>query len=356
MARSFVPLTAMRPGFLEHLFKEAKIIFLCPGDVLFQRGDQTARHFYLLSGQLENIFASGHSELIRAFEAVNPITEELPRPCTSVATTDATIISFDSDRLDCILSWSQIAEYLRGVLCAKRDLDEDIEWIETVLSSNLFYKVPPVNAERIISNTQPVVVGAGEVIIREGEIGDCCYFIKDGTAEVTRKEHDNTTLKLAQIGPGRCFGEDALVYETLRNATVTMTTDGVLMKLSKSDFKHLLTEPAIEEITEQGMSDVLEPIVMIDVRTQQEYEKGHLALAVNIPLHLLSVKQRLLREHIPYVLYCDTGRRSKAAAFLLAKQGYNTVALKGGLVGAQMQYQVVTDFSYVLRNGQVAKA
>lgn len=356
VAQTFVPLCALKRGFLEYLFRHSKIDLLCAGDVLFKRGDTSAKHYYLLSGQLKNQYASGHLEVVRAADGgIYPIAEELPRPFTCIAKTDSTIIELDSDELDRILSWSQISDYVLSILSTERDFDEDIDWIKTVLNSNLFYKVPPVNAERILSNMEAVEVDAGDVIIREGEIGDCCYFIKEGEASVMQMDTGSSPLVIAEIGPGRCFGEDALVYETVRNATVKMNSYGVLMKLRKEDFKILLKEPDIEEVTEQDMSTFIEPPVLIDVRTEEEYEKGHLALAVNIPLHLLGVKQRLLRSYIPYVLYCDTGRRSKAAAYLLGKQGYNTVALKGGIVGANMQYQLLTDFSYVLKDGQVVR-
>ena len=357
VAHSFVPLCAMKLGFLEYLLKRSRVELYCAGEVLFNRGDETATHFYLLSGQIKNLYASGHLDLVRAGDGSDyPLADELPRQCTAVAKTDATVLEIDSDELDRILSWSQISEYVMSTVSRQRDFDEDIEWIKTVLDSNLFYKVPPVNAERVISKMQSIEVFEGDVILREGEIGDCCYFIKEGVAEVSKKADANVLLPIAEIGVGRCFGEDALVYETLRNATVTMKSYGVLMKLSKEDFKLLLAEPAIEEVNEQGISAFMDPPVFIDVRSQEEYEKGHLSMAVNVPLNLLGLKQRLLREHIPYVLYCDTGRRSKAAAYLLGKQGFNAVALKGGVVGSRMQYQLVTDFSYLLKDGQVVRA
>ncbi len=356
IAQTLVPLSSMKRGFLEYLLKNAKMQFLCAGDTLFKKGDVERKHFYLLSGHLKTKYASGYIELIRAGDGdANPIGEELPRQSTCVAKTDATVLEIDSAELDRILSWSQISEYLLSILSVQRDFDEDMDWIGTVLNSNLFYKVPPINAQKILAKMTPVEVEAGEVIIREGEIGDCCYFIKEGDAEVTHNDTDDDTIVIADIGPGRCFGEDALVYETVRNATVTMKSYGVLMRLNLNDFKTLLQEPKIEEITEEDMARFSDMPVLIDVRTQEEYESGHLSMAVNIPLHLLGLKQRLLRPSTTYVVYCDTGRRSKAAAFLLAEQGFQAVTLRDGIVGAGMQYQLVNDFNYVLADGQVVR-
>lgn len=353
VAQAFSPLSALRSNYLSELLSRSQIEYLCAGQALFERGVYDRYHFYLISGQVRLEHASGYVEAVRAGEQVGPIANELPRPCRAIAVEDCTLLRVDSERLDLTLSWSEIAEYLLTELSHKRDLDEDMDWIVTVLNSNLFFKVPPVNADRILSRMIPQVVMAGEAIVRQGEIGSCCYFIKEGTARVTRHEAGGANCHLADIGVGRCFGEDALVYETLRNATVTMSSDGVLMRLEKEDFKLLLVEPEVEEVSEAEVDGLLQPPVFIDVRTEREYEQGHLALAINIPLGLLSLKKRLLRPDTPYIFYCDTGRRSRAAAFLLGKQGLNTFSLRGGLLGAGMQYQLVTDAGYILRNGEV---
>lgn len=355
VAQAFVPLCILKRSYLEYLLQQASVDYVCAGQRLFEQGTCDYRHQYLLNGRICLSYASGYTESISAKDAIFPLANEMPRPCDGVAETDCTVLRLDSDRLDRILSWSQIADYLLSELSIERDLDEDIAWIKTVLNSNLFYKVPPVNAERILDRMVPQVVMEGEVIVRQGEIGNCCYFLKEGTARVTRRDETGSVQHLADIGVGRCFGEDALVYETLRNANVTMTNDGVLMRLSKEDFKLLLLEPQVEEVAEEDFASMTEPPVYVDVRSQSEYDQGHLVLAANIPLNLLSLKKRLLRPDVPYVFYCDTGRRSRAAAYLLGKLGFNTFALRGGLVGAGMQYQLTSDTSYLLRDGKVAK-
>lgn len=355
LAQAFVPLCALKPSYLHFLLQQASVDYFYAGQKLFDGGVCDYRHIYLLHGRVRLIFSSGYEELVSAGESLYALANEMPRPCEGVADTDCTLLRVDSDRLDRILSWCQISDYLLAELSIERDLDEDMDWIRTVLNSNLFYKVPPVNAERILDRMVPEVVLAGDVVVRQGEIGNCCYFIKEGAARVTRRDDKGGLMHLADIGVGRCFGEDALVYETLRNATVTMAEDGVLMRLGKEDFKILLVEPEVEEVSEEEAQTLGEQPVYIDVRTQEEYDEGHLVLAANVPLNLLSLKKRLLRSDVPYVFYCDTGRRSRAAAYLLGKQGYNTLALKGGLVGAGMQYQLVRGVSYMLKDGRVLK-
>lgn len=356
IAEAFVPLCSLKPNYLQFLLENASLDYLCAGQRVFDRGVCDFRHMYLLHGSVRLKFASGYEESLGARDNLYPLANEMPRPCECIAETDCTLLTIESERLDRILSWSQIAQYMLSELSSKRDLDEDIAWIKTVVDSNLFYKVPPVNAECILDRLSSMTVIAGEVVIRQGEIGSCCYFIKEGNAEVTRHDDFGSSYHLADIGVGRCFGEDALVYETVRNATVRMTTDGVIMRLEKSDFKMLLLEPKVAEISEDECHQLQEIPVFIDVRTQEEYEEGHLSLAANIPLNILSLKKRMLLRGVPYVFYCDSGRRSRAAAYLLAKQGYHAFALRGGLVGASMQYQLIRDSNYMLKEGRVVRS
>lgn len=354
-AETFVPLSSLKSNYLDHLLTEhACVEHLFPGQVIFERGDSDCRHVYLLSGRIVLEYASGLKKSLDAIGSLFPIVNEMPRPCRAYAESDCTVIFIDSDRLDRILSWSQIAQYLLSEFSLKREFDEDLPWIQTILNSNLFYKVPPVNAEQIVGRMTVQEVVKGEVILRQGELGDCCYFIKEGQASVYRQE-GRKPLHLADIQTGRCFGEDALVNETARNATVKMESDGVLMRLSKKDFQLLLLEPKIDEYSE-GDQQFDQPPVFIDVRTHEEYEQGHLTMAINLPLAFLSVEKRMLDMSVPYVVYCDTGRRSRSAAYLLARLGFTVSSLAGGLLGAGMQYQLVQDFSYLLKGGKVVRA
>jgi rhodanese-related sulfurtransferase len=268
--------------------------------------------------------------------------------------TDCSVLRIDSERLDQMLTWSAVADYLQLNIARQRDLDEDVDWMMTVLKSNLFFKVPPLNVEEIFARLEPQVVYADEVIIREGEVGEHCYFIKEGRAEVSRRQNDRQEY-LADIYVGRCFGEDALVNDAPRNATVRMRTDGVLMRLAKQDFYRLLKAPQVAQVAlEQLLSSIAEGAVLVDVRSEEEYAEQHLARAVNIPLSLLAIKMRMLRDNMSYIFYCDTGRRSQAAAHLMARQGFKALALADCVDlfrDARWRELLAERGNYVLREG-----
>ncbi len=132
-----------------------------------------------------------------------------------------------------------------------------------------------------------------------------------------------------------------------------MVTDGVLMRLEKSDFMVLFNEPAVDDVSFDEIRGMIEDPIFVDIRTEEEYSGGHLAYSANLPLSLLSIKKRLLEPEIPYIFYCDTGRRSRAAAYLLGKQGYNVMSLQDGIVGQGLSDRLVMNENYILRKGKL---
>ena len=327
LTRTLVPLKDMSEAHLLDLLHNSSVEMTFVGQTLFSIDTFDGDHLYLLHGDVTLTDSEGRHRRVKGRSTLMPLGAYQPRRETAIADSDGSVLRIDSERLDKLLTWSQVSDYLQLNMSRQRDLDEDMEWMMTVLRSNLFFKVPPINVEQIFSRLEPHVVYAGDTILRQGELGDYAYFIKEGQAEVTRREAE-LSQHLATISTGRCFGEDALVNDAPRNATIKMLTDGVLMRLSKHDFYRLLREPEVDSLSLSAMAEAVQAgAVCVDMRSEEEYTEGHLAGAVNIPLGLLAIKSRLLHEQVPYICYCNTGRRSRAAAHLLKQQGYNAVAL-----------------------------
>jgi CRP-like cAMP-binding protein len=358
LTRTLVPLKDMSEAHLLELLSNSDSEVICAGQTIFTRGSYDAHHVYLLHGDVSLVDENNVATLIKGRSTLLPIAHHQPRLVTAVAESDCSILRLDSERLDKLLAWSQVADYLQLNISRQRDLDEDIDWMMTVLKSNLFFKVPPINVEEIFSRLTPQVVYAGDVVIRQGELGDKCYFIKEGEADVWR-HNESGRQHLAIIGVGRCFGEDALVNEAARNASVVMTTDGVLMSLNKQDFFRLLKEPQVPSVSlESYVERIAVGAVGVDVRSEEEYSTLHLDSAVNVPLNLLGIKSRMLDKNRTYIFYCNTGRRSRAAAHLLSRQGFQAYALDDCIsLFAQPRWQTLLDTTsnFVLRDGVAQK-
>lgn len=335
--RSFSPLDGLKAENLNALARKASLRELQLDRTLFKEGDNDKRTIYLVSGVIELLQKGETVAVIRAGtpEARNPLAPIMPRRYTAVVASDRIeYLSIDSDLLDVMLTWDQTGSYEVGELDgAPQANDAADDWMTTLLQTKAFHKVPPANIQAIFMRLQRVDFRAGQTVIKQGDEGDYFYVIVKGKCQVTRETPLNKDgIKLAELSMGDTFGEEALISEAKRNANITMLTDGTLMRLGKEDFKELLNEPMIEYVDQyQAEKLVTGGAKWLDVRLPSEFEGQHLDAAMNIPLYFIRIKLKTLDRNAHYVVYCDTGRRSSAAAYILSERGFHTYVLRGGL-------------------------
>ncbi len=298
---------------------------------------------YLVRGELALAYVQGSSEVIvgSSVEARYPLGKH--RVFVSAkAVTDVQLIRIDDDLLDVMLTWDQVAAH-KQVGAPQPPAERASDAASAGVMSGLFginnlrfgafSRLPPAHIDELLRRFERIEAKKGEVIIREGAQGDYYYLIESGRCQVERMV-GGVNLTLAELKSGDTFGEEALVSEAKRNATVTMKTDGALLRLSKQDFNALLREPLLHRINmEQAKQKVLGGAEWIDVRYMSEYQYDKLPGAINIPLSEIRNVFGALDMDKEYIVYCQSGRRSSAAAFLLAQRGYGVYLLDGGLWG-----------------------
>jgi rhodanese-related sulfurtransferase len=266
-------------------------------------------------------------------EALMPIVRGSQVPLGAKAITDVVLLWFDANALDILVTWDQAAHPL--ALRANGDVSDwrSMSGIFDArrLTLGVFANLPAANIESLLTCFKRQAVKRGEVIVRQGEPGDYYYVIERGRALVTR-EVGGARVDLAELDVGDAFGEEALIAETVRNASVTMLTDGELLRLDNADFVRLLREPLLQRIdAREAERRVAAGAVWLDVRFPAEYRDDGLPGALNIPLNELRDALANLPTDKEYVAYCQTGRRSSAAAFLLSQRGFHASLLDGGL-------------------------
>ncbi|MGI9331158.1 MAG: cyclic nucleotide-binding domain-containing protein [Gammaproteobacteria bacterium] len=339
----FSPLDGLKRENIAALSKKTTVRQLASGQPLFKHGDSDKRTFYLLSGAVELSSSEGATQVISAGseEARNPIAPMLPRRFDAKAVDEVEYISVDSDLLDVMLTWDQTGDYQVDELTMSQEANPD-DWMTVLLQTKAFHRVPPANLQAIFMRLQRMNCKAGDIVIKQGEEGDYFYVIINGSCAVTRETPLNKDgIKLAELGVGETFGEEALIAENRRNATITALTDATVMRLAKEDFQSLLTEPTLEWVNlESAKQVVAEGGRWLDVRLPSEYEAYHETDAINIPLYFIRLKLGALDPDVTYVMCCDTGRRSSAAAFILNERGFKTRVLKGGLTMSGLDAQV----------------
>ena len=295
---------------------------------------------YLMRGELALAYGRSRSEVIvgGGAEARHPLGKRRTFK-SAKAVTDVELVRIDDDLLDIMLTWDQAAASASAGRPAGRPADA-AHWrvISGLFGINnlrfgAFSQLPPAHIDELMRRFERVEVKAGDVIIREGSEGDYYYVVETGRCQVERMV-GGVSMTLAEFKSGDAFGEEALVAEAKRNATVTMKTDGILLRLAKLDFNELLREPLLHRIgMEQAKQKVLEGAQWIDVRYPSECQYDRLSGARNIPLSEIRNAFGVLDKGEEYVVYCQSGRRSSAAAFLLAQRGFRVFVLEGGLWG-----------------------
>lgn len=327
--RGLVPLNALTERQWRELRPQLVPQPLLAGQMLFRRGDHARLAYYLLSGALELRDASGGATLLEAGSeaSCHPLSPSLPRLHDALAVRDSSLLAIDSATLERQLTWGSTHQDL--LLELGREGDSD--WLEALLASPLLVRVPPANVRSMLQRLHRVALPAGSQVLREGETGDCCYFLQSGRAEVIRGAGSQQQL-LAELEVGACFGEEALLGDCPRNATVTLLEDSVLQRLDREDFIDLLKAPVVDQVSLGEAARLLGGGGQwLDVRLQDEYERAHAPQALNMPLHLLRLKARLLDGEGTYLCYCDSGKRSASAVFMLSQLGYRAYALRDGL-------------------------
>ena len=351
LLRSLVLPGALNPDNFQELASHAIVEELAPGKTLFKAGEIDRKTIYLLEGEVILSADNGRDTVIGSGTDVakHPLANQQPRQRTATAKTSCKFVRFDSDMLDIVLTWDQLTvsgimvNELHKIKTAERrvtgePLTGKEDWMTRILQSKAFLQVPPANIHAMFMRMQEVPARAGEMIIKQNDEGDYYYIIKSGKCKVTRTSKTGAQLTLAQLSEGDAFGEEALLSEDKRNANVIMVTDGFLMRLSKADFNELLKEPVLNwVIKSEADAMIKDGAAWLDVRLESEHKNSAIEGSMNLPLFMLRLKAGGLDSSRKYIVYCDTGRRSSAAAFLLNQRGLQAYVLKGGLVARSDQ-------------------
>jgi len=334
LLRELSPLDGLKRDNLAALARKVQIREMSPGQILFKEGDTEKRTLYILSGVLELVDQDKNVSTVEggSEKARNPVAPVYPRRMTARARDRVQFISIDSDLLDVMLTWDQTGTYEVSELAGKSDQSSE-DWMTMLLQTKAFHKIPPANIQAIFMRMQQINYQSGDVILKQGAEGDYFYVLIRGTALVTRETPlSKEGIKLAALQIGDTFGEEALISDAKRNATVTMQSDGAVMRLGKDDFNKLLNEPMLDWVTTAEAEEIIRTGGQwLDVRLPSEYENKHLDGAINIPLYFIRLKISTLDKSKKYVLCCDTGRRSSAGAYILSERGYHAYVLRGGI-------------------------
>ena len=253
------PISSMSESRLRELADLCYIEVVPQGVDPFRTRGVAGQSVYIVSGKLELIRPDGFSILLlggsdESSRAIGKGGSEFVR---ANSLTDISLVRIDDDLLDIMVTWDQLAAIdTSGNGDGQTNSAPSISnW--SILSgmfslSNLKYgafaQLPSAHIEELLKRFKRFETRTGETIIKEGDEGDYYYVVESGRCRVERMI-GGVSMLLAELKSGDAFGEEALVSEAKRNATVTMKTDGVLLRFDKKDFIELLREPLLLRIS-----------------------------------------------------------------------------------------------------------
>jgi len=312
--------------------RDAAVVSAEEGQVLCMEGAQASRLLFLLSGDALLSPRSGTAQIVRAgsARATLPLADDKPSSFTITARTSCTLLEVDARSLR---SSPAAPPPTSGYELEEIEIDDGRTWLCLLLRAKAFRRIPAHNIQAFINSSTEIAVRAGDYVVRQGEPATHYYLIKAGQFKVMRQNPESgDETELAVLSEGSAFGEDALISHGRRGASVIAMDDGIVIRLSKQDFTSLVVNPVLRPISPQeAMNRSAQGAALIDVRSPDHHRNNGLPSSINIPMtELRSYASRLDRRR-EWVVYCDNGNLSAAAAYVLGEYGFRTYLLAGGL-------------------------
>ena len=115
-----------------------------------------------------------------------------------------------------------------------------------------------------------------EVVIKEGDEGDCLFVVSSGTLSCTKVFKGNTEPTfLKRYEPSEAFGELALLYNAPRAATITSDDECVLYALDRATFNHIVKDAANNK--REKYQQFLKTMPLLE--TMDDYERSQVSEA-----------------------------------------------------------------------------
>ncbi len=325
--RTLAPISRLSLTDQEAVLSQGMFLTFSAGEIVYAQGREDNYANYLLEGSVEFLW---NGRFVRHLDAEqSTIKRALDGPgakrYTVRARTWSLVLRIERTELERRLRSADLDPATSAPEKSDIAREQPSNWMIRMLQSQRFANLPPQNIQRVFERMERVDATANELIIRQGDPGGYYYVIEEGYCDVAREPGGGgREVHLAELGPGDGFGEEALVSDMPRNASVTMRSSGVLMRLDKESFIELIRDPLINEVSYQDARRMIdEGAVWIDIRHRDQFAKGSFRNARNIPRAVIRVQCRKLVKGRKYIVCGEEPGGSAVAAFLLAERGYD---------------------------------
>ena len=295
------------------------------------RGEQDDNANFLVAGSVEFFWGGKPVKVVDARDkaATQVLDSSGAKRFTVVAKTPATILRLSRSQLDQKLRSTAMSSKLSGL---KRTDDNDTRWPAwkmRLIRSPLFKVLPISQLKEVLNRMERVALEGDDIVVHQGETGDYYYVVDEGVCTVSREVLGSPVkIHVADLATGEAFGEEALVTNSPRNATVAAQGSCQLLRLDRQTFLDLVHKPLVTEVSSPAADAMIEQgAVWLDVRPPDRFAASSFTDAINLPLTLLRVDCARLSNKYRYIVCAQTRGAAQVGTLLLRQRGFDAVCL-----------------------------
>ena len=188
-----------------------------PKEAVFEQGSPGSTFFVVAQGKLEVLVSGKRVNMIGLGDSFGELAllHDSPR--------SASVFTIDK-----VSMWGLDRKTFRTAVetVNAQNYKENKSFIETV---PLFAVLTPIQRDALVGSLSTLKFRVNDVIVKEGDPGDLFYIIKDGAVSCSQQGRP-----VREMHKGNFFGEQALLYNTVRTATITAVTEAKCVAISRN--------------------------------------------------------------------------------------------------------------------------
>jgi CRP-like cAMP-binding protein len=236
----------------------------CKGEVIIKEGHSGSTFYVILEGLVEVLKHKGDKEVVVNVLGPNEFFGEMSLIDPGRIKRSATVRALEDTRV-AIMTRKDLEKYLGNLSPGVRNLliklasrlekateraEAPKTETESLGSPTFDYTMTLDELEKARAHSVDInfinkKFRKGQVILREGESGQCGFIVKTGSLEVSRNTEQGKVV-LSILNEHDILGENALFDNVTRSATVTALTDGELMVFGKRDMLSMARQSSVE--------------------------------------------------------------------------------------------------------------
>lgn len=218
-----------------------KLYTLASNQTIFHQNQPGTSFFIVASGLLEVLVNDVRINTITEGQGFGELALMHDSPRTATVRTLTTVTLWGLDRN----SFKKIIEDLNV-----KHYEENKAFIESV---SVFAILKPAQIESLVGSLVTFNYAPGQVVVKEGDIGDLLFIIKEGIVSCTRKN-----IEIKKFIKGEYFGEQALIYNSPRTATCIALTNVKCLCIDRENLNTALGSQLQAIIFKNSQSIVIE--------------------------------------------------------------------------------------------------